>query len=68
MITLCMFTHYSSEEFLKFPLYNVIYARLLWVTVMTDDDFTPVKKFLIDVEKLNWSAVKKLMKKITEFS
>lgn len=45
----------SVESFRNFHS-NVIYARLLWVTVMTDDDFAPpppAKKFLIDAEKLN---------------
>lgn len=48
-----VYEHITSVKSFRNFHSNVIYARLLWVTVMTDDDFAPVKKFLIDSEKLN---------------
>jgi hypothetical protein len=47
----------SVKSFREFN-YNVIYSRILWITMMTDDDFTPITFFFIDKVKLNWNIIK----------
>lgn len=53
IILLCSCLRVTSVKSFQNSHSNVIYARLLWAIVMTDDDYSPVIKFLIDAEKLN---------------
>jgi len=59
-----VYSHITSVKSFRNFHSNVIYARLLWVTVMTDDDFAPREKVFNRLGEIKLKYRRKVHKKI----
>jgi len=59
-----VYSHITSVESFRNFHSNVIYAHLLWVTVMTDDDFAPREKVFNRLREILLKYRRKVHKKI----